>query len=885
MDNTQGSTMRKDSFIIAITVAVMTIMFWALVNRPEPEPPWPSTIQGFSFAPFHEGQSAILRLYPQREQLEGDLALLSGLTHAVRTYSVDGILAEIPELARKHRINVALGAWLDEDLQRNAQEISSLLEVVSRARNVVRIIVGNEVLLRGNLSVQELAAHLKQVRSATDIPVSTAEPWHVWIDHPQLADHVDYIAVHMLPYWEGVSVDEAVDYVVERMNELKAHFPDKHIVITEVGWPSNGRTIKDAVASESNQATFLRRFLERAAQEGYIYYVIEAFDQPWKQETEGSVGAYWGVYDSHRQPKFTFDEPIVKVPEWPMLAAISVIVALITFMLLLIDSRHLRKRGRSFLAVIAYVAATAVVWIVYDYTNQYLNLVNIVVGVLLIFGMIGILVVLLAEAHEWAEALWLREHRRLFVPEEVANERLPMVSIHVPAYNEPPDMMIETLEALAALDYPHFEVLVIDNNTQDPAVWQPVEAHCAALGSRFRFFHKSPLAGYKAGALNFALQQTAAEAEIVAVIDSDYKVHPRWLRDLSPQFADPEIAIVQAPQDYRDSQENIFKAMAYAEYRGFFYIGMIVRNERNAIIQHGTMTMVRRQVLEQVNGWAEWCITEDAELGLRIFEAGLKATYIPQSYGRGLMPDTFIDYKKQRFRWAYGSVQIMRRHSRTLLFGRGKLTIGQRYHFLAGWLPWLADGINLLFNLTALFWSAAMVLAPTKVAPPLLIFAVLPLVLFVFKAVKLIYLYETRVGARAVQILAAGFAGLALSHTIGIAILTGFFKTSLPFFRTPKQVSTQALIKALQAAREETLILAGLWLASGAIITRIGVESLDLLVWCIMLLIQGIPYAAALMVSILSALPHLPAGSIGETGSMRHAAHAVLRPPETSARD
>jgi exo-beta-1,3-glucanase (GH17 family)/cellulose synthase/poly-beta-1,6-N-acetylglucosamine synthase-like glycosyltransferase len=869
--------MRKDSFIIAITVAVLTIMFWALINRPETEPAWPTTIQGFSFAPYHEGQSAIDRIYPSREQIDADLALLSGLTYAVRTYSVDATLGDIPELARKHKINVALGAWLDDDRDRNAQEIDRLLKIVSRARNVVRIIVGNEVLLRENLSVPEMIAHLDRVRAAVDIPVSTAEPWHVWIDNPELVDHVDYIAVHMLPFWEGVPLDGAIDYVVERMDDLKRHFPGKRIVISEVGWPSNGRTIKQAVASVANQATFLRRFLDRAEKEGYVYYVMEAFDQPWKQEEEGSVGAYWGVYNAQREPKFTFDKPIVKIPQWPVLAAISVVVALITFALLLIDSRRLRKRGRSFLAVIAYVAATAVVWIVYDYTHQYLNLASVIVGVLLIFGMIGVIVVLLAEAHEWAEALWLREHRRMFQPQEVADDMLPMVSIHVPAYNEPPEMMIETLDALAALDYPCFEVLVIDNNTKDPAIWQPVEAHCAKLGPRFRFFHKAPLSGFKAGALNFALQQTAAEAEIVAVIDSDYQVHPRWLRDLCPQFLNPEIAIVQAPQDYRDTQENAFKAMAYAEYRGFFYIGMIVRNERNAIIQHGTMTMVRRNVLEQVDGWAQWCITEDAELGLRIFEAGLAATYIPQSYGRGLMPDTFIDYKKQRFRWAYGSVQIMRRHVRTLLFGnRGQLTFGQRYHFLAGWLPWLADGINVIFNLAALFWSAAMVWAPGKVAPPLLVFALLPLALFVFKVGKLVYLYETRVGATSIQTLAAAFSGLALSHTIGVAMLTGFIKTGLPFFRTPKQASKQALFKALQAAREETLFLVGLCLASLVIVARIGVESLDLLMWCIMLLIQGIPYAAALAVSILSAFPQLPAGFIGETGSMGEVAQTVL---------
>lgn len=860
--------MRRDSFIIAITVAILTILFWAVLNRPEAEPNWPSTIQGFSFAPFHKGQSGSERVYPSREEIDSDLALLAGHTHAVRTYSVHDILGEVPAMARKHDLNVAVGAWLDDDLEWNEQEVARLLKAVSGQRNVVRVIVGNEVLLRGNLTVTELIAHLDQVRSAVQIPVSTAEPWHVWTKHPELVEHVDYIAVHMLPFWEGLPVESAVDYVVERMNELKRLYPGKPIVISEVGWPSNGRTLRQAVASVANEATFLRRFLDRAAKEGYVYYVMEAFDQPWKQDTEGSVGAYWGVYNVEREPKFSFNSPIVKIPEWPILAAISVIVALITFALLLIDSRRLRKRGRSFLAVIAYVAATAVVWIVYDYTQQYLTLANVAVGMLLTFGMMGVVIVLMAEAHEWAESLWLGEHRRLFVPQEVADELLPMVSIHVPAYNEPPDMMIETLDALAALDYPRYEVLVIDNNTKNPAVWQPVAAHCAKLGARFRFFHQDPLAGFKAGALNFALEHTAEEAEVVAVIDSDYKVDPRWLRELTPQFFDSNIAIVQAPQDYRDARENAFKAMAYAEYRGFFYIGMIVRNERNAIIQHGTMTMVRRQALEQVNGWAEWCITEDAELGLRIFEAGHAATYIPRSYGRGLMPDTFIDYKKQRFRWAYGSVQILRRHATNLLFGKGsKLTFGQRYHFIAGWLPWLADGINVIFNIAALGWSAAMMLAPDRIPPPLLVFALLPLVLFVFKVGKLIYLYRRRVGANTIQTLAAAFAGLALSHTIGIAMLTGFVKKGLPFFRTPKQASKQALVKALQAAREETLMFIGLCLSSCGIIFFIGIESLDLLAWSVMLLIQAIPYASTLLISILSAFPRLPAGFIGEIGS------------------
>jgi len=873
--------MHKSSFLIAIAIAALTIMGWAWYNQPTPEPAWPEVIQGFAFSPFQDKQGPIYSKYPSVEQIEADLALLAGKTHAIRTYTVEESLAEIPELARKYGLNVTLGAWIDQYPEKSAAQLEKMLQIAERSRkNVVRLIVGNEVLLRADIPIQELIAYLDKANARTNIPVSTAEPPYVWVRNPELVKHVDYIAVHLLPYWEGFSVDESLKYIVNSIEELKQLYPDKPIVIGEVGWPSNGRTRKEAVASEANEAIFLRRFLEIAAEKKYIYYLMEAFDQPWKRETEGDVGAYWGVYNVMRQPKFKFTEPVVEIPNWPILAGASVGFAIIVFTLLLIDSSRLQNRGRSFLALVAYAAATAVVWVIYDYMNQYLTITSIIVGILLILGMIGVIAVLLAEAHEWAEALWVRDHRRQFKPVDVPNEQLPRVSVHVPAYNEPPEMMIETLNALAALDYPDFEVIVIDNNTKDPAVWEPVREHCAKLGPQFRFFHEDPLPGFKAGALNFALRQTDPTAEIVAVIDSDYIVHPRWLRDLVPQFANERIGIVQAPQDYSDARENAFKAMCYAEYRGFFYIGMVTRNERNAIIQHGTMTIVRKSALEGVNGWAEWCITEDAELGLRIFEQGLEATYIPKSYGRGLMPDTFIDFKKQRYRWAFGSVQILRKHAGNLLRrGTGKLTAGQRYHFVAGWLPWLADGINLLFNMAALCWSIAMLVAPTKIDPPLLVFSILPLALFVFKIGKLVYLYQTRVGATTLQTISAAFAGLALTHTIGIAMLAGFFVKNMPFIRTPKQAHKQAIFKALSAAREETLMLIALWLAAFGIINYFGTETLDLLMWAVMLLLQSTPYFAAVVVSIISALPRLPARWIGETGSMSEAARTLLEPP------
>lgn len=882
--------MKFSSYLVAIVFAAITFGLWAYLNKPIEEPEWPERgVQGMAFSPFHAGQNPAERKLPSTQQIDGDLALLSEASvNAVRTYSSLGSLAEVPRLAAKHKVKVAVGAWLDRDLKTNEAEIKAAIALAKAHKNVIRLFVGNEAILRGDLTVAELGKELDRVRAAVDQPVSTAEPWHVWIDNPELVKHVDFIGVHLLPYWEGIEVERSIDYMVSRMELLQQTFPGKRIIIGEVGWPSDGRTRESAVASASNEALFLRRFLARAKEEGYVYYIMEAFDQPWKATYEGAVGAYWGVYNVDRKPKFEFVKPIVRIPQWHTLAAISVGVAALLLGLFYVNSSTLGTRGRSFLAVVVYAAATIAVLIIYEYSQQYLTFTSVLIGAFLILGMLGVIAVLLAEAHEWAEAHWVTSRRRALPT--AAMTSWPRVSVHVPAYNEPPDMLIETLDALARLDYPDFEVLVIDNNTRDEAVWRPVEAHCRTLGERFRFFHVSPLAGFKAGALNFALKQTDPAARVVAVIDSDYKVDPQWLKDLIPGFHDPKVAIVQAPQDYRDQDESAFKAMCYAEFRGFFHIGMITRNERNAIIQHGTMTLVLREALEKTGGWAQWCITEDAELGLRLFEHGYEAHYLPRSYGRGLMPETFVDYKKQRFRWAYGAMQILRNHAGAL-FSRHdeRLTQGQRYHFVAGWLPWLADGLNLIFNLAALGWSVGMIVAPHRIDPPLMMFSILPLSLFTFKLVKLAHLYVSRVGANVRQTFAAALAGLALSHTIGLAVVKGMVTRNEPFFRTPKGTQPHALAQGIAGAAQETLMLS-LLLTAAYFLTHVvqitpdvvlGIpEELhgpDVSIWVAVLLIQAIPYGAALLVSLISALS-LPARWLGPSADKRAALKAMTQP-------
>ncbi|ANI16853.1 beta-(1-3)-glucosyl transferase [Pseudomonas citronellolis] len=846
------------NLVVLVALAALLTGVWALYNRPVSAPDWPESISGFSFSPFRLDQSPQSGRFPSDEQIRSDLELVSRMTENIRTYSTKGSLSDIPFLAEEYGMRVSLGIWISADEAENEAEITRGIEIANRSRSVVRVIVGNEALFRREVTKDQLIGYLDRVRAAVKVPVTTAEQWHIYEKYPELAKHVDLIAAHVLPYWEFVPMQDSVQFVLDRARDLRLKFPKKPLLLAEVGWPSNGRMRGGATATQADQAIYLRELTNALNKKGYNYFVVEAFDQPWKYTDEGSVGAYWGVFNAARQPKFNFQGPVVAIPKWRVLAIASVVLALLTFTLLLIDSSALRQRGRTFLAVVSFVCASILVWIGYDYSQQYSTWFSITVGVLLGIGALGVVIVLFTEAHELAEAVWTRKRRRLFLPVTDADAYRPKVSIHVPCYNEPPEMLKETLNALARLDYPDFEVLVIDNNTKDPAVWEPVQAHCELLGPRFRFFHVAPLAGFKGGALNYALQFVAPDAEVIAVIDSDYCVEPDWLKHMVPHFADAQIAVVQSPQDYRDQHESAFKRLCYAEYKGFFHIGMVTRNDRDAIIEHGTMTMVRRQVLDELK-WAEWCITEDAELGLRVFERGLSAAYFERSYGKGLMPDTFIDFKKQRFRWAYGAIQIMKRHTDALLRGRGpdgsKLTGGQRYHFVAGWLPWIADGMNIFFTLGALLWSAAMIIVPKRVDPPLLIFAILPLTLFAFKVGKILFLYRRTVGVNLRDALFAALAGLSLSHTIAKAVLYGFVTRSIPFFRTPKMRSSHGLLVALAEAREEVFIMFLLWGAALGIVLVQGVPSPDLMFWVVMLLVQSLPYLAALIMALLSSLP------------------------------
>jgi hypothetical protein len=246
------------------------------------------------------------------------------------------------------------------------------------------------------------------------------------------------------------------------------------------------------------------------------------------------------------------------------------------------------------------------------------------------------------------------------------------VSIQLPCYAEPPEVVIETMDRLADLDYENYEVMIIDNNTKDEALWRPLEAHCAKLNQRFgeerfRFFHVSPLPGAKAGALNWALDYMAPDAELIAVIDADYLSRPDFLSRLTAFFDDPRIGYVQTPHDYRGYEGSDYLSACYWEYMPNNKVDMPGVSEYGGAFTIGTMCILRTAALRAAGGWAEWCLTEDSEVSVRIRAAGYEGLYLGDTFGRGLIPETFDDYKKQRFRWTAGPVQQLRRHWRLFL--------------------------------------------------------------------------------------------------------------------------------------------------------------------------------------------------------------------------
>lgn len=404
--------------------------------------------------------------------------------------------------------------------------------------------------------------------------------------------------------------------------------------------------------------------------------------------------------------------------------------------------------------------------------------------------------------------------RRPVSPPDAAAERhRPKVSLQLPCYAEPPEVVKATMNRLAALDYDNFEVLVCDNNTKDEALWRPLEEHCRALNRRlgrqaFRFFHVAPLAGAKAGALNFLLDRMAPDAELIGLVDADYFSQPNFLSRLVPCFDDPGVGYVQTPHDYRGHEGSAYLSACYWEYMPANKIDWPGVSEYGGAFTIGTMCLLRTEALRQAGGWAEWCLTEDSEVSVRLRAAGYHGYYFAETFGRGLIPDTFEDYKKQRFRWTAGPVQQLRRHWRLFLPAPFAPA-------LPGWTKLLeiARCITPLMRLTALVTGAVgtaamgIALAAGTMQPldvPDVIWGLLGIGLLT-ACIQTVHRYRLSGCTRLADMVRGEIARASLTYVVLVAGVAGLSKRPLAWRRTPKFATTGADASAFAETTPETI--------------------------------------------------------------------------------
>jgi cellulose synthase/poly-beta-1,6-N-acetylglucosamine synthase-like glycosyltransferase/exo-beta-1,3-glucanase (GH17 family) len=846
---------------VLLFVSAVHAAMWGVLRERQQAPDFKGILPSVSYAPFERGH-IVADSIADSEKVRADLKKLSTLTRAVRLYTSTEGSELVPPIANEFGLKVMVGAWIDRNTERNEREISAAIDLAKRNGNVIGIVVGNETIYRGEQKIDDLIKLIQRVKGAVNVPVTTGEIWNIWLDdsieaaqnnRQSLASSVDFIAAHILPYWEGFSDKQAVDQALIIYQKLRDAFPGKRIVIAEFGWPSAGYNLQNATPGPFEQAVTLRNFVSRAEAIGMEYNIVEAIDQPWKY-FEGGVGPYWGILNAAREPKFAWSGPVVDEAYWK-LAIIALLVGV------LMSLPILRLTGATVMqALLLSTAANGVgAWVatVFAYwTGHYFVFGSAFALTLGLILLVPLVLIAMARIEEIAAIAFGRSPRRLIVkgapvaPATIgADITFPKVSIHVPAYFEPPDMLKQTLDAVSRLDYPNFECVVIINNTPDPEFWQPIQDHCRSLGERFKFINAEKVEGFKAGALRIAMARTAVDAEIIGIIDADYMVQPDWLKDLVPVFADPRVGLVQAPQDHRDGSRSLMHYIMNGEYAGFFDIGMIQRNEANAIIVHGTMCLIRRAAMDMAGGWAGDTICEDTDLGLAIIEHGWLTHYTNTRYGYGLLPDTYEAFKKQRHRWAYGGFQIVKKHWRRFLPGASRLSPDQRREFALGWLNWLgAESLGVLVAILNLIWVPIVAFADIAIPDRIL---TLPIIAaFVVSLVHFVVLYRLRVPVKWGQMLGAMIAAMSVQWTVSRAVANGLITDHLAFARTSKggfslmSVEFQAFWEAVIGV----LLLVG---AAVLVVTNNYKQVREIYIFAAVLVLESLPFLSAVAIAIL----------------------------------
>ena len=259
-------------------------------------------IHGIAFSAYLENQQPGSII--SEEQIETRMRIIKPYVKWVRSFScVDGN-EHIPRIAHKHGLKTLVGAWLGDDAEKNQKEIESIIKVAKEG-NADIIAVGNEVLLRGDLTEDEIIGHIQKVKmEIPNVPVGYVDAYFEFVNHPRICSACDVILANCYPFWEGYPLEHSLAYLKNMYYQAVSAAKGKKVIISETGWPNLGSPDRNAVPSYENALIYFINTFTWANQEKIDVFYFSSFDETWKIEKEGDVGAYWGLWDKDGNLKF-----------------------------------------------------------------------------------------------------------------------------------------------------------------------------------------------------------------------------------------------------------------------------------------------------------------------------------------------------------------------------------------------------------------------------------------------------------------------------------------------------------------------------------------------------------------------------------------------------
>lgn len=639
-----------------------------------------------------------------KDHIKKSLTKVKQISNCVRLYSVSSGFEFVPEIAQSLNMDVIVGVWLSQNKQKNEIEISNLISILKNQSNIKMIVVGNETLLMDQFSVEELISYIKLVRQKIDalprinnIPITTAETMIEWVTYPELADHVDVVGLHSLAFWQGMASSTPYDVMSEMY--LLESYVGKPVVLLEVGWPTNGPNINDAKTGIVEQSEYLNFIHSVLSKEGIFYNVIEGFDVSDKAQTgEGLIGIHWGILDGQGEFKQIFSLKF-------LILFISLYLFLISTVLLYAKPILFNEKYFSLPTIFSIVfMATITACIVVVFHQLYVHsfiFYQLVFVLLVIYGFFEISIKFL----QWIFSRDLKNDLISNIENRGSlrdlENRFGKVSILIAAKDESPPQSVETIKSCLSQTYEDLEVIYFDNNSKDMSGFDYVSDYFKNIDkSKLKLIYESNVDGFKAGALNFALKKISKESKYVAVLDSDYVAYNTWI-EMSLRYLKLDTGFVQFPQSYdldRSScfsestvqNSNISKIILKSttiEQDFVFNVIYPFRAFLGDIIQNGTLVLIPIKYLSK--GWPTYSICEDAALGVEIVYQGGKSVYVPMVQGKGIAPNNFKSLRKQRFRWVFGSIQILKyfvTHLRTISFKTSVL-------YMIDWSNWVMHAL------------------------------------------------------------------------------------------------------------------------------------------------------------------------------------------------